>query len=204
MGDNALARIRTKLEKAELDYLRQHSADLAARLEIMEERAIQAESQADWYWQQNTDLIRSLTEQGEEIGLTIEGQFGVISIPDPLALPTLEAGETYVATLFDAANGKGYHLILLPGDNDDDNLEEQTAWAHSIGGELPTRVEQSLLFAQFKSLFKEAGYWSNDWAESGWAWYQNFDNGLQDDCHKSLGFRARAVRRSPIQSFTHS
>ena len=204
MGDNALARIRNKLEKAELDHLRQHSADLAARLEIMEERAIQAESQADWYWQQHTDLIRSLTEQGEEIGLTVDGQVGVISKPDPLALPTLEAGETYVATLFDAANGKGYHLILLPGDNDDANWDEQTAWAHSIGGELPTRVEQSLLFAQCKSLFKEKAYWSNDGPESGWAWYQGFGSGDQDGIIRSNELRARAVRRLPIQSFTHS
>lgn len=204
MGDNALARIRNKLEKAELDHLRQHSADLAARLEIMEERAIQAESQADWYWQQHTDLIRSLTEQGEEIGLTRDGQVGVIAKPDPLTLPTLEAGETYVATLFDAANGKGYHLILLPGDNDPANWETQTAWAHSIGGELPTRVEQSLLFAQCKSLFKEEAYWSNDGTESGWAWFQIFRYGNQDNYHKSHELRARAVRRLPIQSFTHS
>ena len=204
MGDNALARIRNKLEKAELDHLRQHSADLAARLEIMEERAIQAESQADWYWQQHTDLIRSLTDQGEEIGLTRDGEIGVIAKPDPLALPTLEAGETYVATLFDAANGKGYHLILLPGDNDQANWEKQTAWAHSIGGELPTRVEQSLLFAQCKSLFKEEAYWSNDGPESGWAWYQHFYYGYQLNYTRSLELRARAVRRLPIQSFTHS
>ena len=204
MGDNALARIRNKLEKAELEHLRQHSADLAARLEIMEERAIQAESQADWYWQQHTDLIRSLSEQGEEIGLTVDGQVGVISKHDPLALPTLEAGETYVATLFDSANGKGYHLILLPGDNDDANWEEQATWAHIIDGELPTRVEQSLLFAQCKSLFKEAAYWSNDCSESGWAWYQSFYGGTQSIYHKYDELRARAVRRLPIQSFTHS
>lgn len=204
MGDNALARIRNKLEKAELDHLRQHSADLAARLEIMEERAIQAESQADWYWQQHTDLIRSLTDQGEEIGLTRDGEIGVIAKPDPLALPTLEAGETYVATLFDAANGKGYHLILLPGDNANANWEEQTAWAHSIGGELPTRVEQSLLFAQCKSLFKEEAYWSDDSPESGWAWFQYFGDGIQGSYDRYYELRARAVRRFPIQSFTHS
>lgn len=204
MGDNALARIRTKLEKAELDHLRQHSADLAARLEIMEERAIQAESQADWYWQQHTDLIRSLTEQGEEIGLTVTGEIGVIAKPDPLALPTLEAGETYVATLFDAANGKGYHLILLPGDNDPADWDTQAAWAQSIGGELPTRVELSLLYDQCKSLFEEVAYWSNDCPESGWAWYQDFGYGYQDGNDRDYELRARAVRRLPIQSFTHS
>lgn len=204
MIDNALARIRTKLEKAELAHLRQHSADLAERLEMMEERAVHAESQADWYWRQHTDLICSLTDQGEEIVLARDGEIGVIAKPDPLALPTLEAGETYVATLFDAANGKGYHLILLPGDNDQANREKQTAWAHSIGGELPTRVEQSLLFAQCKSLFKEEAYWSNDSSESGWAWYQYFLHGHQDCRPKTRELRARAVRRLPIQSFTHS
>ena len=204
MGDNALARIRNKLEKAELAHLRQHSADLASRLEIMEERAIQAESQADWYWHQHTDLIRSLTDQGEEIGMTVTGEIGVIAKPDSLALPTLEAGETYVATLFDAANGKGYHLILLPGDNAQSDWDTQAAWAQSIGGELPTRVEQSLLFSRCESLFKEEAYWSNDCSESGWAWSQRFYYGLQLSYRKSFELRARAVRRLPIQSFTHS
>ena len=204
MGDNALARIRNKLEKAELAHLRQHSADLASRLEMMEERAVHAESQADWYWRQHTDLIRSLTDQGEEIGMTVTGEIGVIAKPDPLALPTLEAGETYVATLFDAANGKGYHLILLPGDNDPADWDTQAAWAQSIGGELPMRVELSLLYAQCKSLFEEVAYWSNDCFESGWAWCQNFLDGYQISNHKGLAIRARAVRRLPIQSFTHS
>ncbi len=95
--------------------------------------------------------------------MTVTGEIGVIAKPDPLALPTLEAGETYVATLFDAANGKGYHLILLPGDNDQADWETQAAWAQSIGGELPTRVEQSLLYAQCKSLFEEVAYWVNNY-----------------------------------------
>ena len=204
MGDNALARIRNKLEKAELAHLRQHSADLASRLEMMEERAVHAESQADWYWRQHTDLICSLTDQGEEIGMMVTGEIGVIAKPDPLALPTLEAGETYVTTLFDAANGKGYHLILLPGDNDPADWDTQAAWAQSIGGELPTRVEQSLLYAQCKSLFEEVAYWSSDCSESGWAWGQIFSYGGQFSYRKSAEFRARAVRRLPIQSFTHS
>jgi len=204
MGDNALARIRNKLEKAELDHLRQHSADLAARLEIMEERAIQAESQADWYWRQHTDLICSLTDQGEEIGMMVTGEIGVIAKPDPLAMPTLEAGETYVATLFDAANGKGYHLILLPGDNDPSDWDTQAAWAQSIGGELPTRLELSLLYAKCKSLFEEVAYWADDCPESGWAWYQSFHYGHQFTSHRGNELRARAVRRLPIQLFTHS
>ena len=204
MGDNALARIRNKLEKAELAHLRQHSADLASRLEMMEERAVHAESQADWYWRQHTDLICSLTDQGEEIGMMVTGEIGVIAKPDSLALPTLEAGETYVATLFDAANGKGYHLILLPGDNAPSDWDTQAAWAQSIGGELPTRVELSLLYAKCKSLFEEVAYWADDCTESGWAWYQHFYGGTQYGLRKYNEFRARAVRRLPIQSFTHS
>lgn len=198
MGDNALARLRNKLEKAELDHLRQHCSDLAARLEMMEERAIQAESQSEWYWQQHTDLIRSLTEQGEEIGLTRDGQVGIIVKPS-FSVPQLAAGETYVATLFDAQEGKGYHLILLPGDNNPADWKTQVAWAQSVGGELPTRVEHSLLFAKFKLLFQEEAYWSGtEHTDDGWAWSQGFSSGYQCYYRKLIQLRARAVRRLPI------
>ena len=149
-------------------------------------------------------MLAAADRAHREIGMTVDGQIGVLAKPDPLALPTLEAGETYVATLFDAANGKGYHLILLPGDNGQADWDTHAAWAQSIGGELPTRLELSLLYAQCKSLFEEAAYWADECSESGWAWYQDFYYGFQDYDHKSGELRARAVRRLPIQSFTHS
>lgn len=73
-----LAALRRRLEKAELEHLRQHAADLADRLEKMEQRAIEAEDQANWYWQSQMDLIQSLTEQGETLGMTVNGHIGLV------------------------------------------------------------------------------------------------------------------------------
>lgn len=116
-------------------------------------------------------------------------------------LPELAEGETYVATLFDAANGKGYHLILLPGDNDDATHESQLEWAKSIGGDLPNRIEQAMLWANHRDQFKKDWYWSNEihHSESGWAWYQYFGYGGQNNIYRTTELRARAVRRLVIE-----
>ncbi len=121
-----------------------------------------------------------------------------------ISKPPLAEGEIY-ASLIGNANGEAYHLILLPGDNDGATWKAQLEWAKSIGGDLPDRVEQALLFKHFKSEFQERAYWSNtpcepddDEEESSWAWYQGFDNGGQNGTHKDNEFRARAVRRLPI------
>lgn len=117
-----------------------------------------------------------------------------------LALPELAEGEIYVATIFDAEAQQGHHIILLPGDNDDATHAEATEWAKSIGGELPTRVEQSLLWAKHRDQFKNDWYWSCEQhaSDAGAAWYQNFKHGNQDYDGVYTELRARAVRRLPI------
>ena len=118
--------------------------------------------------------------------------------------PPLAEGEIY-AGLIGNANGEAYHLILLPGDNDGATWQAQLEWAKSIGGDLPDRVEQALLFKHFKGEFQERAYWSNtpcepddDEEESSWAWSQYFFSGSQSGYRKYYEFRARAVRRLPI------
>ncbi|MBV8666769.1 MAG: DUF1566 domain-containing protein, partial [Burkholderiaceae bacterium] len=68
------------------------------------------------------------------------------------------------------------------------------------GGDLPTRREQSLLYANLKGLFKPRAYWSGEQhAEySSGAWDQDFSNGYQDYDSKGHELRARAVRRIEI------
>jgi len=68
------------------------------------------------------------------------------------------------------------------------------------GGELPTRREQSLLYANCKSQFKGEWYWSGEQhaADSYGAWGQLFGNGDQIYGSKSFEARARAVRRLVI------
>jgi hypothetical protein len=113
-----------------------------------------------------------------------------------LQIPPLSEGEVYVGAIGDKA-GDFHHVILLPGDNDEANFEDQLAWAKSIGGDLPTRVEQSMLWAGFRDQFKKDWYWSNEahHNESGWAWYQYFSDGYQFNSDEGYELRARAVRR---------
>ena len=116
-----------------------------------------------------------------------------------LQIPPLAEGEIYIGCIGDAA-GNLHHVILLPGDNDDATHEAQLEWAKSIGGDLPTRIEQAMLWANHRDQFQQDWYWSNEThhSESGWAWTQYFLNGYQGSHHKGLEFRARAVRRLPI------
>ena len=115
-------------------------------------------------------------------------------------LPELAEGETYVGCIGDAA-GNLHHVILLPGDNDGTTHEAQLEWAKSIGGDLPSRIEQAMLFANHRDQFKKDWYWSNEQhhTEFGWAWYQYFRLGDQLSYLRSSAFRARAVRRLVIE-----
>ena len=116
-----------------------------------------------------------------------------------IPLPPLAEGEIYIGAIGDQ-NGDLYHVILLPGDNDDAPWEAQIEWAKSIGGDLPNRIEQAMLWAEHRDKFKKDWYWSSEAhaSESGWAWYQYFYYGLQTTSHKGDELRARAVRRLPI------
>ena len=74
--------------------------------------------------------------------------------------------------------------------------------AESQGGSLPTRREQALLFAnRAEDEYKREWYWScaQYAGYADYAWMQNFDDGYQYYVHKSNAYRARVVRRQPIQ-----
>ena len=73
---------------------------------------------------------------------------------------TLAAGELYVGLALNDAGIATHHLILLPGEKESVTWSAAKDWAKSIGGELPTRQEQSLLYANRKKEFKSAWYWS--------------------------------------------
>ncbi|WP_431207477.1 DUF1566 domain-containing protein [Burkholderia cepacia] len=115
---------------------------------------------------------------------------------DAVTIP-LAAGERIAGQILLEDGSLSHYLILLPGDAEDLDWEAAKAWATEQGGELPTRREQSLLFANLKSEFEPTWYWSGERHESnsGWAWYQSFDFGYQN-CYRQYGeLRARAVRR---------
>lgn len=116
-----------------------------------------------------------------------------------LQAPHLAKGEVYIGAIGDK-NGDFYHVILLPGDSDDATWQEQIDWAKSVGGDLPTRVEQSMMWADYREQFKKDWYWSNEKYERSpsFAWYQCFGYGNQTRFGIFSQCRARAVRRLPI------
>ena len=112
----------------------------------------------------------------------------------------LKAGEHYAGIILGKDGEPDHHLILLPGEADSVTWEKAKEFAAKVGGELPTRREQSLLFANIKEQFQPRWYWSGEQhvSLSDYAWSQYFDNGYQGTSHKGSNYRARAVRRLVI------
>lgn len=69
-----ITKIISRLEKWELQHLRQHAADLAERLERAEDEAVRANDEADFWHQQCMNMIAELQDVGTEIGLTKDGE----------------------------------------------------------------------------------------------------------------------------------
>jgi hypothetical protein len=110
----------------------------------------------------------------------------------------LGAGERYAGLILDDEGRPSHHLVLLPDEIKGKSWSDSKAWAEEQGAELPTRREQSLLFANLKQHFEKDWYWSSEEHETdnAYAWYLGFSTGVQYYDHKDYGIcRARAVRR---------
>ena len=111
-------------------------------------------------------------------------------------------GEVYAGLSRDPDSGAWHHVVLLPALPDKAlNWQEAIDWARSVGGELPTRWESALLYANCRQTI-DTDYWywtSTPFAgEERYAWGQLFYGGTQDGSHKDSTTRARAVRRVPV------
>ena len=112
----------------------------------------------------------------------------------------LKKGELYAGLILGKNGEPDHHLILMAGEAESVNLEDAKKFAAKAGGELPTRHEQSLLFANIKEELQCGYYWSAEQhaSNSVYAWYQHFGDGNQDFGHKNFTLSARAVRRVTI------
>ena len=123
---------------------------------------------------------------------------------EPIRLPEqwieLAGGEHYAGIVVGKDGESSYHLILLPAAAEKLTWAKAKELAAAAGGELPTRREQSLLFANLRKQFESAWYWSGEQyaADSVFAWCQHFFSGTQYGNHTARGLRARAVRRVAI------
>jgi hypothetical protein len=111
----------------------------------------------------------------------------------------LRPGELYAGLLLGDDGNPSHHLVLLPDRAEEVTWDAAVEFARKSGGELPTRHEQSLLFANLKDQFEAEWYWSGEQYEGSGssAWGQHFSYGFQDSDHKSYEGRAVAVRRLP-------
>lgn len=112
----------------------------------------------------------------------------------------LKQGEQYAGIILGKNGQPDHHLILLPGQASDVTFQQAQEFATKAGGELPTRREQALLYANLKEEFEERWYWSGELhaSGSGYAWYQFFSYGGQYNIDTLYKCRARAVRRSEV------
>lgn len=144
----------------------------------------------------------AVTVDEREVARIVQERITSRPFAPPLTIeqPALNDGEHYAGILLGKDGAPSHHVILLPGDRDDGPWQNAVDWAASIGGTLPTRREQALLYANLPEQFKSEWYWSCEQlaAVSGYAWLQAFGNGYQDFYHESDCNRARAVRRLTI------
>ena len=136
-----------------------------------------------------------------ESATTADEQIHFPEVPIDLA-----PGEHYAGIIVGKDGEPSYHLVLFPARPMTSTLKRPMKWAWQAGlhehvASLPTRREQALLYANLKEHFKKRAYWSCEAhaSESGWAWYQNFNDGSQDNYLKDHELRARAVRRLIIE-----
>lgn len=122
----------------------------------------------------------------------------VLPTPQPGAIGSAFGDGVYAGISRGVDGGLDQHLVLMEGEAEGVTWEAAGAWAHSKGGELPTRAEQSLLFSNLHDRFKPGRYWSSEQTGPSRAWYQCFTPGYQSLENNSYEGRARAVRRLPI------
>jgi hypothetical protein len=113
----------------------------------------------------------------------------------------LSDGEHYAGAALGADGSVTHHLVLM-AEKPASRLDWQAAmdWAASVGGVLPTRQEQALLFANCKPYLEADWHWSSQTHETdaSYAWLCGFASGNQTSSVKSYAGCARAVRRLTV------
>jgi len=115
-----------------------------------------------------------------------------------MKIPELNEGEHYAGIVIPENDLISHHLILLPQQPKTHlTWNEAITWAASVGAELPTRQEATLLHTNLKPVFKPSWYWTGEQYASS-AWLQYFNDGTQYLSGKGYKGRVRAIRRVPI------
>jgi hypothetical protein len=180
--------------KASLDAIGIYgAATVAASMPLDSELAIEIRAMFLAHW--NMDATQADARMAQ---FNYGHAIAALPVPTPGAIGSAFGGGIYAGISRGVDGAPDRHLVLLPGEAVNVDWEAAGAFAASIGGELPTRAEQALLYANLKDQFEPRWYWSSTQAGPSGAWYQGFTNGYQDNDYRSYEGRARAVRRFPI------
>lgn len=77
-----LLKLKRRLDRWELEHLRQHAAELAERLEAAESRTADAEYAADFWHDQAVEVHSAAAEAaGGKPGITIDGRAIIVLAP---------------------------------------------------------------------------------------------------------------------------
>lgn len=109
----------------------------------------------------------------------------------------LQDGEHYVGIILGKDGRPDHHVVLLPGEAQEVSWWAASEWARGTGGELPSRRELALLYANMREQFERLWYWSSEPQEprAHLVWGQNFTSGIQTMYGRPFRGRARAIRR---------
>ena len=115
---------------------------------------------------------------------------------------SLREGEQYAGLILGKEGKPDHHLVLLPGEALEISWSFAREWAQESGGELPSRRELALLYANLREQFERVWYWSSEPQEprAQLVWGQNFTSGIQTMYGRPFRGRARAVRRLIVES----
>jgi chromosome segregation ATPase len=78
--DPTMRRLQRRLDRWELEHLREHAAELAARVEDLEQRLADADQAAD-FWREQVLQLQEDIEPGAQIAMTVDGALHVIQEP---------------------------------------------------------------------------------------------------------------------------
>ena len=108
----------------------------------------------------------------------------------------LQPGERYAGAVLDEDGDHMHHLVLMaqrPGKKL--NWQAAMDWSQSIGGSLPSRQEQALLFANVQPALSPEWHWTADEYGASSAWGCTFSTGYISYYRKSYEGSAVAVSR---------
>ncbi|MGK5074009.1 hypothetical protein [Janthinobacterium sp. ZB1P44] len=197
--------------QAALDWAAARGACLPTRSELALLHANLRDAFPDaWYWSSEADAILPRLAWSHDFDNGTQYNFRktysgracavrrVALAPAAAAPVPLRQGERYAGLILGKDGAPDYHLVLQPDECELEYHSWQAAsdWAASLGHSLPSRREQTLLYATLKEAFRPNWHWSSEPGDiEDEAWCKDFDTGVAYQTLREFDGYALCVRR---------